>query len=95
MKTSSGLGGHIQADYWLILAITAVFEHFFEKGKSGRITGVSGVVSLKRGLIRGWIWGGEGIREKAPSGGNFWKIGMKMNKVVKGGFRGGAFGNVE
>jgi hypothetical protein len=39
MKTSSCLGGRIQADYRLIWAIWAVFGHFFGSEKSGRFTG--------------------------------------------------------
>jgi hypothetical protein len=42
MKTSSCLGGRIQAILEVILAIRAVFGHFFEQGESGRFTGVSG-----------------------------------------------------
>jgi hypothetical protein len=42
MKTSSCLGGRIQGYLRLILAIWAVFGHFFGSEKSGRFTGVSG-----------------------------------------------------
>jgi len=42
MKTSSCLGGRIRAIKEVILAIRAVFGHFFEPGESGRFTGVFG-----------------------------------------------------
>jgi len=41
MKSSSSFGGRILAVYKVILAIGAVFGHFFERGESGRFTGVS------------------------------------------------------
>ena len=56
MKMSSCLGGRIQADKWLILTIWAVFEHLFEKGKSGRFTGVSGRGSRETGVDSGPDW---------------------------------------
>ena len=57
MKTSSSLGGRIQADLWLILAIWAVFGHFFEKGKSGRFAGVSGRGCRETEADMGLDWG--------------------------------------
>ena len=42
MKTSSCLGGRIQAIYEVILAIRAAFGHFVEQGESGRFTSVFG-----------------------------------------------------
>jgi len=58
MKTSSCLGGRIQATKWLILAIRAVFAHFFEHRKSGRFTGFSGNGFRETGAESGpdWEW---------------------------------------
>jgi hypothetical protein len=57
MKTSSCFGGRIQAYLWLIFAIWAAFGHFLERGNRGVLRAFPGVVSGKRGLIRGWIGG--------------------------------------
>ena len=42
MKTSSCLGGQIQAIYEVILAIRVIIRHFIEQGESGRFAGVFG-----------------------------------------------------
>ena len=57
MKMSSCLGGRIQADKWLILTIWAVFEHLFEKGKSGRFTGFFRIEFRITGAEMGPDWG--------------------------------------
>ena len=57
MKTSSCLGGRIQAILEVIWAIWAVFGHFFEQGESGRFTGVSGGGCWETGVDLGLDWG--------------------------------------
>jgi hypothetical protein len=58
MKTSSCLGVQIRAILEVILAIRAVFGHFFEWGESGRFTGVSGGGIRETGADSGLDWGG-------------------------------------
>jgi hypothetical protein len=57
MKMSSYLRGRIQTYLWRILAVWALFTHFFEYGKSGRFTGVSGGVFRETGADSGLDWG--------------------------------------
>jgi hypothetical protein len=68
------------------LAIRAVFWHFFEKGKSGRFTGDSGIgfreTGADSGPDLGWGRDQEGVIKRRES---FRKIAFKTNPVVDGG----------
>jgi exonuclease III len=58
MKMSSCLGDRIQAIYWRILTIWAVFGISLDMGNRGVLRAFLGEVSGKRGLIWAWIRGG-------------------------------------
>ena len=55
-EISSCFGGQILIVKWLILAIRAVFEHFFETRESGCFTGVSGRWFGETGADSGLDW---------------------------------------